>query len=884
MVAVSLPGGLVTFLFTDIEGSTAMWESHPRSMAWALERHDDVLSRVIARHEGHVFSRAGDAFAAAFEDPASAAGAALQAQHLLAAEAWPEPIVIRVRMGMHTGTAQVRGGDYFGPTLNRAARIAGTARGGQIMVSAATAELIRRHLPSPAHLAEVGEFRLRGLVDVERVFQLNDEELDSLLPAPRADRAAGNLPRYSTVYVGRAAELAEVVELAGSERLVTLVGPGGVGKTRLAVELASELARMQGGEVFFCALAPVHTGEAALNVIAGAVGARLEQDRDPIAAITDAVATRRSLIVLDNCEHVLESTGAVSAALLAASGATVLATSRQPLDLAGERVWLVKGLDAADSAVLFAARARAANREFEISADDETVGELCRRLEGLPLAIELAAARSRSMTPTEISARLDSTVEFLHHAGGGLDERHRSLRATLEWSLDLLSSMERDLFVRLAIFAGTFDLAAVREVCGNATEDAVVDQLDVMVSLVDKSLVVADLRGTTARYRLLEPLRQYGVEILGERDEFVELTERHAEHYTRTAERVRDWYEGTENERGRAGFVADWDNFRVALNQSVETGATRRVGRLLDAAYHYAAFSYRTEYAEWAEHAMTMPEPPPEAYAASGYWRLSTDPIHSIELAHQGLRAREGQPDADDALCWFLRAATHYYTGDVDAAWTEVMHYQRTRELRGGPFRVSHAAGIAATIATLADPAAAPGHARRAMRIAGPLHNDTLDAWLAHIAALAATAIGDHGGARELYRAAVARGDGDVNPLAYTQALLSLAMRAPPNERAGAYREAIERLHAAGNATDIWVLIESLAAHWATAGLIEPAAVLLGHLGTHTYRFAATEPRRRRALASIQVHPDSADWMAAGADLHASELIDYTLRSLDEQP
>jgi predicted ATPase/class 3 adenylate cyclase len=884
VVALTLPGGLVTFLFTDIEGSTAMWESHPRAMAWALERHDDLLSGVIAGHEGHVFSRAGDAFAAAFEDPARAAGAALQAQHLLSAEAWPEPVVIRVRMGMHTGTAQVRGGDYFGPTLNRAARIAATARGGQVMVSAATAELIRRHLPSSAHLAEVGEFRLRGLVDAERVFQLNDAELERLFPAPRAERVTGDLPRYSTVYVGRAAELAEVLELARSERLVTLVGPGGVGKTRLAVELASELARVQGGDVVFCALAPVHTGEAALNVIASALGARPEQDGDPIAAITDAVATRRSLIVLDNCEHVLESARAVSAALLEASGVTVLATSRQPLGVAGERVWLVKGLDAADSAVLFAARARAANREFEITTNEETVAELCRRLEGLPLAIELAAARTRSLTPTEISARLDGAVGFLHHPGRARDERHRSLRATLEWSLDLLSSTERELFVRLAIFAGTFDLAAVRDVCGSAVEDPVVEQLDVVVSLVDKSLVVADLRGVTARYRLLEPLRQYGVDILIERGEFAELGERHAEHYTSTCERVRGWYEGTESERGRAGFVADWDNFRVALHQSVETGATRRVGRLLDAAYHYAAFSYRTEYAEWAEHAMTMPEPPPEAYAAYGYWRLSTDPVHSIELALQGIRAREGQPDADDALCWFLRAATHYYTGDVGTAWTEVMHYQRARELRGGPFRASHAAAIAATIATLAEPTAAPGHVRRAMRIARPLHNDTLDAWLAHIAGLAATAIGDHAGARELYRTAVARGDGDVNPLAYTQALLSLAMRAPPNERAATYREAIERLHAAGHATDIWVLIESLAAHWATAGHIEPAAVLLGHLSTRTFRFAATEPRRRRALASIQVHPDSADWMAAGADLHASEVIDYTLRSLDEQP
>ena len=882
MVAVTLPTGLVTFLFTDIEGSTAMWERHPGSMAPALERHDDLLSDVIARHDGHVFSRAGDAFAAAFEDPAAAAGAALRAQHLLAAEPWPEPVVIRVRMGLHTGTAQLRGGDYFGPTLNRAARIGAAAHGGQIMVSAATAELIRHHLSSSALLADVGALRLRGVADAERVFQLSDAGLESVFPAPQADRAASNLPQHPTDFVGRAAELDELVALAASERLVTLIGPGGSGKTRLAVELASELARMRAGGVVFCALAPADSAAAALNVIASELGARPERDGDPIAAITEAVATRRPLIVLDNCEHVLESAAAVSAALLAASGATVLATSRQPLGVAGERVWLVNGMDPADDAALFDVRARAANRDFETHANREMIGELCRRLEGLPLAIELAAARARSLTPTEITARLDDTVGFLRLAGPGVDERHRSLQATLEWSLDLLSATERDLFVRLAIFAGTFDLAAVEHVVGNPA-DMLVDDLDVMGSLVDKSLVVADPRATTTRYRLLEPLRQYGAEILIERGDADELGERHAEHYTAVAERGRDWYEGTENERGRAAFVADWDNLRVALHQSVTTGSTRRVGRLLDAAYHYAAFSYRTEYAQWAERAMTMPEPPPEAYAAYGYWRLSADPVQAIALARQGVLASERNPDADDALCWFLQAATHYYTGDVDSASTEVMRYQRAREIHGGPFRVAHAAGIAATVATLADAAAAPGHARRALRIARPLHNDTLDAWLAHITALAATAIGDHAVAGESYRTAVARGDGDVNPLAYTQALLSLAMRAPPNERAGAYREAIERLHTAGHATDIWVLLESLAAHWATAGSAEPAAVLLGHLSTRTYSFAATEPRRQRALQSTQTHPDSADWLAAGADLDAAELIDYTLRTLDEQ-
>ena len=564
-----------------------------------------------------------------------------------------------------------------------------------------------------------------------------------------------------------------------------------------------------------------------------------------------------------------------------ASGPTIVATSRQPLGVAGEQVWPVRGLDRVDAAALFDVRAHAANRNYDAGTHPHAVAELCDRLDGLPLAIELAAARVRSLTPTEIASRLDRSLEFLQSAGLGTEARHVSVRATIEWSLNLLSSPERILFARLAVFAGTFDLAAVEHVCALGMDTGFED-LDLMASLVDKSLVVAETRGTTTRFRLLEPLRQYGTELLAVGDEAQLLAERHAAHYVNTAEQARAWYEGTEPERGREAFAAEWDNLRVALHQSVATGAAQRVDGLLDAAYHYAAFSYRSEYGEWAELAMTMATPPPTAYAACGYWQLSSEPSHALELAQQGLRVCEAQPDADAALCWFLLAAADYYTGAVDTAWIEVGRYEQARQARGGKFRAAHAAGIVATIATVADPPAAPEHIRRAARIAHRLNNPTMDAWLVHLAGLAASAIGDHVAARELYRRAVAEADHDVNPLAYTQATLAIAMRAPPTDRTRAYREAIERLHATHAATDMWVLLESLAAHWATSGQIEASAVLFGHLGARGYQFAATEPRRRRALAAIEAQPASDEWTAAGAELDASEIIAFALRTLDD--
>ena len=518
-----LPSGTVTFLFTDIEGSTRLWEDEPVAMRAAVERHDAIVRGAVGDHGGYVFSTAGDAFAAAFTRAGDAIAAAREAQVDLAAESWPDAVVVRVRMGIHTGEAQERGGDYFGPVLNRAARIMRAGHGGQVLVSASTAALI-----DSGSLVDLGEHRLKDLRSVERLFQL--DALAGRFPPLRSLSAVrNNLPMMRAPLFGREHEIARVLELLASSRLVTLTGVGGVGKTRLAVAAAAEAVDQFEDGVFFVDLIPVGSGDQLVGQVAEVIG--LERGGRVEERLFEYLADRRVLVILDNCEHVVDDVAGVVDRVLDTEGrAQLLATSREDLAVDGERTLRVASLpvesaEAPGPAVaLFLDRAEALGVEVGVDGDEaEVVWEICARLDGIPLAIELATAQLVQFSPRDLLARLDRRFDLLSGGRRRRRQRQQTLQGVMDWSWELLDDVEQILLARLAVFSGVWGLEEALGICGDGDEDAVATTLG---SLVSKSLVQR-IDAETARFRLLETVRLYAQQKLVDRSETDELRNRH---------------------------------------------------------------------------------------------------------------------------------------------------------------------------------------------------------------------------------------------------------------------------------------------------------------------------------------------------------------------
>ncbi len=552
-----LPTGTVTFLFTDLEGSTRLWQEHPEAMQSALAHHDEILRDAVEKCGGVVVKTTGDGLHAAFARARDALAATVHAQLALGAEDWVLPQPIRVRMGLHTGEAEVRSGDYYGPAVNRAARVSAAGHGGQILVSHATEELVRDDLPAGAGLVDLGEQRLRDLERPERVFQLTHGGLAADFPPVRSlDAYPTNLPAQRTSFVGREREVADVAAALVTARLVTLTGVGGVGKTRLALQVAAEVLPHRADGVWLCELAPVSEPDAVPEAILSAVRASGGEtaagtNLPAIEVLVRYLARREVLVVLDNCEQVLSAVAEVVDDLLRrCSGTSVLATSREGLGLPGEQIVAVGTLavpatdataDAAragDAVRLFADRAAAAKRGFVVSDDNVgAVVDVCRRLDGIPLAIELAAARVRMLTPAQIAERLDERFRLLTGSLRGTASRHQTLRAAIDWSYDQLDEAERSLLARLAVFAGHFDLDAAESVAVGGDVDAF-SVLDIVGQLVDKSLVVATDTTDVMSFRLLETIRQYAEERLDAAGEIPDTRTRHARHYLDALERA----------------------------------------------------------------------------------------------------------------------------------------------------------------------------------------------------------------------------------------------------------------------------------------------------------------------------------------------------------
>jgi len=561
-----LPAGTVTLLLADVEGSTRLWQARPEEMTAAVAQLDRTLADLITAHRGvrPVEQGEGDSFVVAFTRASDAVACALALQR-----APLSPILLRI--GLHTGEVQLRDeNNYIGPTINRTARLRDLAHGGQTVLSSVTADVVIDMLPDGVWLTDLGTRPLRDLPRPERIIQLCHPDLHNEFPPLRTSAvgASRGLPAQLTSFVGREGQMADIRRLLSEHRLVTLTGAGGIGKTRLAVHVATYTAAEFSAAVYVD-LAPITDHALVAATAARALGLPDQPGRSTTDTLLRSIGNQQMLMVLDNCEHLLDATAALTTALLGGCpGLTVLATSREPIGVPGELIWRVPPLSLADDAIeLFTDRARHARPDFTIIGDNAAiVREICRRLDGMPLALELAAARVRALSLPEILDSLHDRFRVLTGGARTAVRRQQTLRASVDWSHALLTEPERVLFRRLAVLMGRFDLDAAQAIAGD--EELHRHQvLDLLTLLIDKSLVVAENTGGRTRYRLMETLRQYALEKLGESGEAHIVRDRHRDHYTAIAAVVD---ETTVHQRRTEQIDTDIDNLRAAFAWSRE--------------------------------------------------------------------------------------------------------------------------------------------------------------------------------------------------------------------------------------------------------------------------------------------------------------------------
>lgn len=581
------PTGTITFLFSDIEGSTKLWDTYPSIMQVAVARHDALLRQAVQENHGYLFKTTGDGIAAAFSTAEQGLAMALAAQQALATEVWTEPVVLRSRMGLHTGAAQLRDGDYFGPTLNRCARLMSAGHGGQILLSDATQELCRDVLPAYATLLVLGEHRLKDLIRPETIYQLIHPTLVEVFPALRTlnnPALPNNLPQQLTSFIGREKPLADVAELLGKTRLLTLTGIGGTGKTRLSLQVAADALEQYPDGVWLIELASVSEPTLVPQTIASVLGLKEQSGQTISQTLIEHLKEKCLLLVLDNCEHLVSACANIAALLLrSCPSVKILASSREALGIAGEQVYRVPSLSLPDpqqgkaatveslsqfeSVRLFIDRAQAVKPDFAVTnANAPALAQLCFRLDGIPLALELAAARARSMAVEQINERLDQRFRLLTGGDRSALPRQQTLRALIDWSYDLLSESERILLARLSIFAGGWTLSAAESACGfEPVEDWEV--LDILVSLADKSLVITDIENADSRYRMLETVRQYAHEKLGESSQETEtVRERHVDWCVALLEEAKPKLQSPEQVAWLDRLELEHDNIRTAFD------------------------------------------------------------------------------------------------------------------------------------------------------------------------------------------------------------------------------------------------------------------------------------------------------------------------------
>jgi predicted ATPase/class 3 adenylate cyclase len=842
-----LPTGTVTFLFTDLEVSTRLWEEHPETMRNALARHDSLLRAAVDGHHGRVVKARGDGVHAVFASAHDALDAAVAAQRALCLEPWGETGPLQVRMGVHTGEADQREGDYFGTAVNRAARLVAAAHGGQVVVSQATEAILRDALPGDVGLVDLGVHGLRDLSRPEQIFQVAAPGLPAEFARLRSlDVLPGNLPRQVTTFVGREREIETLGELVRDRPVVTLTGVGGVGKTRLAVQVAAEVVPDFPDGAWLCELAPVGDPGAVWESVAASLGVQPFPGRALDEAVLEYLGPKRLLMVLDNCEHLLDAVArVVDAVAQRCRRVAILATSREGLALAGEQIIAVPSLglpaadadrDAlarADAVRLFCDRAHDAKSDFALTDHNAgAIGQLCRRLDGIPLAIELAAARVRSLTPEDLVARLDQRFRLLTRGSRGALERHQTLRNTIDWSYDLLTATEREALNQLSVFAGGYDLAAAEAIIAGADRD-VLDTAEVMGQLVDKSLVDVDDEAG-GRYRLLETIRQYAQERLEASGDAPAVRRQHADHYVVVAETAGPHLRNRDQLTWASAVGRDTDNFRAALDWAVEAPSPEHALRLVAPLTVPVVGSAAAT--DWADTACAIPGadahplfPVVAAWAVFGA-ALQGDLEHAAVLVANAEDVQEALGTRHPSVC-VAAAVLATFRGDLDDARHHAQEGVELARAIGDPYEVALALIMLGVSMQLSD----PDGAVRVLDEAVSLARDAgiASALSAGLAALAGNLpLEESARALSLLDEAVEIGTqvGDRQPVAHaTQYKGSIAVRR------GDWRAA---LHASVDAAVQTLELGELAmfqfsfstAAFAFVGLgyLEPAAVLLG--------------------------------------------------------
>ena len=635
-----LPTGTVTFLFTDIEGSTTLLQRlGDRRYAEIVEEHRRLLGGAFAEGHGQVVDTQGDAFLVAFSRARDALAVAVTAQKVLATHPWPDGALLRVRMGLHTGEPISKTDRYIGLDVHRAARIGAAGHGGQVLLSQAVAVLAAQDLPAGVSLRDLGTQRLKDLREPEHLMQAVHPDLPADFPPLRSlDVRPNNLPVQLTSFVGRAWEIAEVKRLLAAARLITLTGSGGAGKTRLALQVAADMVDSYRDGVWLAEFAPIADPALVPKTVASALNVPEQPGREMMETLVDALRPKALLLLLDNCEHLLAACRDLAAALLRRCPQLhIMATSREGLGVPGETFWRVPSLSVPedlghlphseelvlyDAVRLFVDRAVATTPGFTVTRENApAVARVCHQLDGIPLAIELAAARVKVLAVEQIAARLDDRFRLLTGGSQTVLPRHQTLRAAIDWSYHLLSETEQVLLRRLSVFAGGWILEAAESVCAGGSVETV-SILDLLTSLVDKSLVLAETQRGEARYRLLETVRQYARDRLREAGEEAEVRTRHRAWCVKLAEQadaeIRGPHQGVWFER----LEVEHDNLRVALVWSRDDPGGAEAMLPLTGALGWFWFlrGYWSEAREWSEEAMNRRCDAPRAIRPRAYW------------------------------------------------------------------------------------------------------------------------------------------------------------------------------------------------------------------------------------------------------------------------
>jgi predicted ATPase/class 3 adenylate cyclase len=915
-----LPSGTVTFLFTDLEGSTRLWEEHRAAMRPALERHDALLRDAVEQHHGVVVKTTGDGLHGVFRSTRSAVDAALAAQRDLAAEEWAVPGGLRVRMGLHTGDAVARDGDYYGPATNRAARVMASAHGGQIVVSHATEEILRDALPDDVGLVDLGEHRLPDLARPERIFQVVATGLEREFPPLRAlDAVPGNLPSQLTSFVGRTVEREAIADALLVSRLVTVTGVGGVGKSRIAIQVALDIAARFPDGAWLCELTTAHDDEELGQVVAATLGVLARPATTLADSVIDALRMRELVLVLDNCEHLVDAVGRLAEGLLRdCPGVRILATSREALGIAGEQVWPLTALElpartatvddviASEAVQLFAERARAVQPGFTLDASNaEAVAEICRRLDGIPLAVELAAARVTIMSPVDIAARLDQRFQLLTGGRRSAAERHQTLRGAIEWSYELLEPREKALFERLSVFPGSFDAEAAAAIAVQEGLEAW-DVLDAGAGLVAKSMLTADEASGSTRYQMLETLRTFARERLEAGGDLHEMFRRHADHYTRFAEAADAGLAGPDEVQWRKRVHLELENLRAAFIRCLLLGEDDdvRLALRIVAALAFEAVNDRgLGIGGWAEHLAPRVDLAPPAVrtavlAAAAFSAQGRNDVEAMRSLTQAALRDGVPPDCPGAVWAFIAlAANESMSGDFAAAIrviddAEVALTASGDEPRGLSFLFSAAANFHNL---MGDWEAARNDADRALDAARRSKNPTATASAQFARAVALAHDDPIGAARALDESI------EIGRLGTSGGLLGFALarrsvlRADAGDFAGARRdarEAVKHGHERGDRPMLSSALECSVAVLHAMGRDEAAAVLAGALLAGV---ATGMPRSvtgglvadlgvASALEASRTALGEQEYFAAlgrGAELTVDEVVAYVFSVLD---